>query len=147
MVSANDRIASAAAYRPVAYLGVSLYDGWPLSNTHPGRNTPTFLGDTPLLVTLLVTDTQTSDKLLITGLLMPIDIAINGFMANDFVACFQSHDPTNLFGGKLLPKALEYRFFKCPLKLIGFSFSRCFAELLSGGCLIGLVGILLTIAG
>ena len=100
------------------------------------------MGDTPLLIALLVTDTQTSNKLLITSFLMPINVAIN-----DFVACFQRHDPTDLFGGKLLPQALEYLFFECALELVGFSFSRCFTELLSGGSSIGLVGILLTIAG
>ncbi len=113
----------------------------------PHRQPGAFLGDTPLPVALLVTDTQTSNKLLIASFLIPINVAINGFVANDFVACFQSHDPTDLFGGKLLPQALEYLFFECALELTGFSFSRCFTELLSGGSLIGLVGILLTIAG
>ena len=63
------------------------------------------------------------------------------------MACLQGHDPTDLFGGKLLSEALEYLFFKCPLEFIGCSHSRCFTELLSGSRLVGLVGILLTIAG
>ena len=82
MVSANDRIASAAAYRPVAYLGVSLYDGRALFNTYPVRNTPALLGHTPLLITLLMADTQTSDKLLIASFLLPINVATNGFVTD-----------------------------------------------------------------
>ena len=76
---------------------------------------------------------------------MPINVAINGFVTDDLVACFQGHNPTDLFGGKLVSEAFKYRFFECPLEFIGFSFRRCFTELLSAGGLIGLVGIGLTI--
>ena len=91
MVSTNDRIAF-----PVACPGVGLYDSRALFNTHPVRNTPApaarrVLGDTPLLIALLVTDKQTSDKFLITRFLMATNVAVNGFVTDDFVACFRGY--------------------------------------------------------
>lgn len=119
------------------------YDSWTFFNTHPVGDFAPFLSNFARLVPFLVAYTQTRDKFLITRFLLSIDVTINCFVTDDFTACFQGHDPANVFGGPLFSQALDYLFFERSLEFIGFSFSHSCTDLLSIG---GLIGIGLIIA-